>query len=135
MSAKVLIYVVVLTLATNHNISLREKLVECLIFMGGVLLGGGTLIAVKSKERIVPMKEIIPSFIIATFVGLLAHITMTNLNRIEWRFPAVLVFAFLSEWILKWVNTRYPKIFDWGFNKLTNSNTLKEDNKNENSKP
>jgi hypothetical protein len=123
MMTKLIIYVTVLTIATSPSINYQEKLTEWIVFFVTVLLGSGALIAFNSRERNITFKEILVSLIISLFIGVIAHITMTNFNLIKWRVVVVLLMSFLSEWILNWLKSRYPKIFDWGLKKYTNIDT------------
>lgn len=129
--SKGLLYFLIMINSVNPYISLKEKMSEALVFLIAIIIGNGALQAFKATQRIVKMKELFLSFVIATFIGTIIHITATNFELYKWRFVFVISGAFLSEWILKWIEARSPKIFDGVFKKATgidlNNNNSKSD--------
>ncbi len=113
------LYCLIMALSINPFISYKEKVIESFLFLIAIVLGNGALLAFKASKRVVKVKELFLSFVIAMFVGAIIHITATNFQLYNWRFLFVLSGAFLSEWILKWVESRFPKIFDGVFKRAT----------------
>lgn len=126
---KLFIYITILTVATSPYIDYVEKMKEGLVFCVCILLGSGALIGFNSRERTITMKEIFVSLMLSFFVGTIAHIAMTNFNLVKWRVIVVMIAAFMSEWVLNWLKNRYPKIFDWGFKRITNKELKDDDNR------
>lgn len=123
-----MLVVCLLQMVTRPQLTdLEGWLAEAGIFVVAVLLGSGIRIAMKSQKRNgVSKKEAMIILFFGFSLGFAANYAMLFY---EWNVPRPLIVwavSLLAEFILIWIEKRYPKLFDSIFEKVTQTK-IKED--------
>ena len=124
LSKTTILFIFLLQIVTRPNIeNIEGWLIEAGIFLIAVTLGSGLRIAMKAKSREgIVRKEALLIFFFGFSLGFAANYAMIFYG---WNVPRPLVVwavSLLAEFILIWIEKRYPKLFDSIFEKVTNTN-------------
>ena len=121
MSKSTLLLIIAIQLTSSPNLNTIEGIVaEVGIFLVAVGMGTGVRIAMKAKSREgIVTKDAFILFFFGLSLGFVANYTMIYYG---WNLPRPMIVwavSFLAEFILIWIEQRYPKLFDSLFEKVT----------------
>jgi predicted permease len=103
----------------NKLDSLENFSEKYLLFIISVILASVANIAFFSRERKITVKVVFRHLIISFFVGWIAYLLGINFKlSYQIRLIIVSLMAFLSEFFLKWLSEKYPKIFNRGLDTI-----------------
>jgi hypothetical protein len=93
--------------------------INLMYFIISIILASAANIVYFSKEVKITGRIVFRHLFISFFVGWVTFLGGLHFNLgLEIRLTLVSLMAFLSEFFLKWISEKYPKIFDRGFDRI-----------------